>query len=138
MNWGITMVDKTDFERDEIDLEQLFLAARQTTPQTSGRLQNAVLADALTFMPQAKVHVRQTDSPYRRVRRGVKDVVGGWHALGGLVTASMVGVWIGVAPPSLLDGYHSLALTALYGETSSSEGVLDGFDLAIVLDEDFQ
>lgn len=148
VNWGITMVDETDFERGDIDLEQVFLKARQTTPQMSQRLQDAVLADALAFLPQSQVETdikakpetrtSSTDSAFRMLRRNVKDIVGGWHALGGLAVASVVGVWFGAAPPTFLGGYQSLALATLYGDTSFYDNVLDDFDLAIVLNEDLQ
>ncbi|WP_238928789.1 hypothetical protein [Alexandriicola marinus] len=45
--------------------------------------------------------------------RGVLDLMGGWPAMGGLVAAGVVGLWIGLAPPDLVDD----AVAGLLGGT---------------------
>lgn len=61
--------------------------------------------------------------------RGVLDLIGGWPAMGGLVAAGVAGLWIGIAPPELLNnvvsglfgGSVALDLTGL-GDAFGMEG----------------
>ncbi len=36
---------------------------------------------------------------------GLLDVIGGWPAMGGMIAAGVAGLWIGVAPPSVITTY---------------------------------
>lgn len=45
--------------------------------------------------------------------RGAFDLLGGWPAMGGLAAAGIVGLWIGVAPPELVND----AVAGLFGGT---------------------
>ena len=82
------MTDKND----EDDLEALFAHARATPPRTPDALILQVLADAKAEQPR---------SPHAGWRAWLAGL-GGLPALGGLVTATCVGFWMGVAPPDLL------------------------------------
>ena len=61
--------------------------------------------------------------------RSFLDAIGGWPAASGIVTAGMVGVTVGVSPPTMLsditDGY-------LYGTTDAYlVDPYDGFGFAL-------
>jgi len=79
-----------DFDTDR--LEDLFAAARATPPALPDRLQARILADAEQHMPMARMAWHRT----------LWQVLGGAAGLSGLVTATAVGVWLGVAPPATL------------------------------------
>ncbi|MGB3245256.1 MAG: hypothetical protein WBB25_12020 [Sulfitobacter sp.] len=83
---------------DDAALEAFFDAARADPPMVPQALMARVLADAQAAQP----------------------IVGGWRTwlralggapgLGGLVTATCVGVWIGLAPPQQLPDLGGLVL----------------------------
>lgn len=73
---------------DKFDLEALFEDARAQPPQMSGGLVARIAADAVAQMPTLPL--------WRRAMAAV----GGPAGLGGLVTATVAGFWIGVAPPA--------------------------------------
>jgi len=73
-------------------LEMLFQQARADPPRVPEALMARVLADAQALQPDAARPV----SRWRALLRAV----GGGPALGGLVTASCLGFWLGVAPPA--------------------------------------
>jgi len=70
------------------DLEAAFDAARNAPPQMPIGLSARILADAEANLPPAPLLQR------------LMAAIGGTASLGGLVTATMVGLWIGVAPPN--------------------------------------
>ena len=81
-------------------LEDLFAQARAAKPPVSDDLMARVLADAERAGHGASVVV---DRPGLWSR--FLDLVGGWPAVSGLAAATVAGVWIGVAPPAMLDDY---------------------------------
>ncbi len=104
----MTETDKTDTA-----LEALFEAARVTPPKPSEALMDRLLADAVALQPAA-------------LPRGWRywfDQLGGSAGLGGLVTATCVGFWIGIAPPEALPDVGALVL----GAEASSEADTYGF-----------
>lgn len=82
MHWGIRMT-----QRDNFDLEATFDAARAGPPQMPDGLLARIVADAEAVQPQVPL--------WRRLMAAV----GGPAGLGGLVTATVAGFWLGVAPP---------------------------------------
>lgn len=82
MHWGMTMTQPETF-----DLEVLFENARAQPPKMPDGLSDRIVTDALTHLPQLPL--------WRRVMAAV----GGPAGFGGLVTATVAGFWIGVAPP---------------------------------------
>jgi len=78
---------------DDPELEVFFDAARRTAPQPSGDLVARILADADAEQPKAPEPVRP---PWWR---SVLDGLGGAPAIGGLLTATVAGLWIGAAQP---------------------------------------
>ncbi|MGB5865169.1 MAG: hypothetical protein WBG95_12825 [Sulfitobacter sp.] len=75
-------------QRDEFDLEAAFDAARAKPPQMPNALMVRVLADARTVQPRPSLWQRLSAS------------VGGSAGVGGLITATVFGFWMGFAPPA--------------------------------------
>lgn len=94
------MMTKTN--SDDTELGLYFQAAQQQTPVADDALLARVLADGLAAQ---KAHV----APAPRARlaaprwRQLLAALGGWQGLGGLATAGLVGVWLGISPPAGLD-----------------------------------
>ncbi|WP_298857727.1 hypothetical protein [uncultured Sulfitobacter sp.] len=104
-------------QRDTFDLEALFEDARANPPQMRSDLSARILADAETQMPRVPL--------WRRVM----GAVGGPAGLGGLVTATVAGFWIGVSPP--VDTVDPLVLFGAVESTAAYELTdLTGFDWA--------
>ena len=104
------------------DLDDLFDAARAETPEVPQALMARVMADAAQAGNGAQTGARW---------HGWLAALGGARVLGGMVTATCVGFWIGVAPPQgvpdlagLVLGQDSLELVE--GETDSG---LFGWDI---------
>lgn len=64
------------------------------------RLMAAVLRDADALQPAAASPKAETLGIWQLVL----DAIGGWPTLGGLATAGVAGLWLGVAPPTSLEG----------------------------------
>lgn len=80
---------------DDRELEVFFDAARRTAPQPSADLMARILADAAAEQPQPVVAVAKPVPWWR----SAFDALGGAPAIGGLLTATVAGVWIGAAQP---------------------------------------
>ncbi len=87
----------TTDKRDEFGLDAYFTDAQNATPQPSEALLARIMADAEAQAVQAPVPVR----PARFT--SLWAAIGGWPSAAGLVTATLVGVWIGVYQPAGLD-----------------------------------
>lgn len=97
----------TDKDTNTPSLEALFETARATPPEMPEGLLAKVVADAERQMPAAAKR-----RPMSRLRRWF-ETLGGGAGVGGLITATCVGFWIGVAPPDgLLAFGDALAGTA--------------------------
>jgi len=85
----------------DAELDALFAAAVRDAPTPSGDLLQRIVADA-DMVSAAR------QAPPLRVRRGLVDrlmaALGGWPAVAGLATATVVGIWIGYASPDALNG----------------------------------
>lgn len=75
-------------QRDSFDLEAAFEAARADPPQMSAALLARIEADALE-------HQRPVP-----LWRRLLGALGGPAGVGGLVTATVMGFWVGFAPPA--------------------------------------
>ena len=84
-------------------LDDLFAQARQLAPVPDAALTARVLADAARPVPVP------------RPPQSFWAQLGGWPALGGLATATIAGIWIGIASPSVVADYAA----ALLGEPVS-------------------
>lgn len=104
-------------------LGTLFSAAQEHRPEPSAEFMARMQAEALAVQPVAGL--RDSESLWSRVR----NAVGGWPGIAGLVATSIVGVWIGVSPPE--------GVLSLYDLQSAAMGALgvdplSGFDLALL------
>ncbi|EBA12487.1 hypothetical protein RCCS2_14359 [Roseobacter sp. CCS2] len=80
-------------------LDGLFAQARKTTAAPSDDLTARVLADADAMQPQSTA----VATPQMGLWARMLDTLGGWPAVGSLATATVVGIWVGVAPPSSVE-----------------------------------
>ena len=104
--------------RNDDFLDDIFAEARAVTPDPHEDLVARVLADAV-LPPRS-----QQTEPRETLWTRFLDSIGGWPAASGLAAATLVGVWIGVAPPSSVE-----ELTASFiGEQVSVALFSSGFD----------
>ncbi|MBB4175326.1 hypothetical protein [Sulfitobacter noctilucicola] len=101
-------------QNNDAMLEDLFQQARATPPHAPDALMERVLADAQQEQPR----------PAFKGWRDWLGALGGIPGLSGLVTASCVGFWLGIAPP---DAVPDLTATVWGVETEYTE---DSFDSA--------
>ncbi len=80
-------------------LEDIFAQARAVASTPSDDLMARVLAGAVPPTPPV------ISAPPTSVGKRLLDMLGGWPAVSGLVTATFAGVWIGVAPPASIQDY---------------------------------
>lgn len=131
MNWGIAMADA---DKAMQELDDLFAAARGNPAPMSVHLTRAILDDAVAAQSAITAPM---SVPKPRIQVGLwrqlMGVIGGLPAVGGLVTACAIGVWVGLAPPSFLPDPMQLV-----GYTDSTSVPYDSYDLAMVLGEEMQ
>lgn len=89
---------KDDFEG--AGLETLLDAARAAAPRPSSDLLDRIAADAALSQPRAGLP--RAGAPSRGVWGQMLDSLGGWPTIGGLITATVAGVYIGIAQPGLI------------------------------------
>lgn len=103
---------------DEDMLENLLQDARARPQPVPQALMDRILADAMAMQPE----------PAPRGWRGLWQAIGGAPAFGGLVTATAVGFWIGVAAPAGVSDFAAALITgsdALSVEVAQERGVAD-------------
>ena len=117
MHWGSAMTDKNQI--NDAELETFFEAARAAPPAVPDALMAAVLADA------GAVQAAPKNSGWGAWLANL----GGLPGLGGLVTATCVGFWLGVAPPEVMPDLAGFVLgtEAVLEDGLASEPGLDGF-----------
>lgn len=115
------MTDRIDGKQDGDDLDDLFAAARRVAPAPPDALMARVLADAMA----AQAAVRRAPRPGLLAQ--LREALGGWPAIGGLATAGVVGLAIGIAAPA---GLADLT-AALLGQPA------DGYLVDLVPELDF-
>lgn len=81
-------------------LDDLFAEARELAPKPSAALVARVLADAES--PRTATPIRK-----RGLMERMFDMIGGWPAAGGLLAATIAGLWIGVAPPASVEDFSA-------------------------------
>ena len=111
------MTDKNQI--NDAELETFFEAARAAPPAVPDALMAAVLADAEAVQAAPK------NSGWGAWLANL----GGLPGLGGLVTATCVGFWLGVAPPEVMPDLAGFVLgtEAVLEDGLASEPGLDGF-----------
>ncbi|MEQ6204061.1 hypothetical protein ABMC88_13505 [Sulfitobacter sp. HNIBRBA2951] len=101
---------------DSFDLEAAFEAARAAPPVMPDGLAARIVADAAAQMPRAPWWQRMMAS------------VGGPAGVGGLVTATVVGFWVGVAPPDTsVDPLALMGIETALDDTSDDLPAFGGF-----------
>jgi hypothetical protein len=118
----MTEPDKPDF-----DLDELFDAARSDAGPIGDPLTNRILTDAARV--QAAWAMRRKEPAGFAQQIGA--AFGGWMGVGGLVSAGLVGIWLGFAP---LEGVPDLAMIWT-GETTEI-GFFPADDLVTAMLED--
>jgi len=95
------------------ELNSLFAAAQKARAKPSEALMARVLADA----EAAQTGFQEIATPAMRPGRMQQlfRVLGGWPSVGGLVAATVTGLWIGVNPPSGLSAGISEVTQAYLG-----------------------
>jgi len=78
-------------------VDALLADAAEVQADVPDHLMAAVLRDADAVQPAAK------PAPSPGLWDAVLDMIGGWSAVGGLATAGVAGIWLGVAPPVALE-----------------------------------
>ena len=110
---------------DDKQIEALFAAARQDRSELPDTLSQRMLRDAeQTQQGFARPEAVVTAGP--GLLGQIKAALGGWPTLGGLATACLAGLWIGVAPPAFLPDpldlvYSDDALSVLDQDSALSE-----------------
>lgn len=88
----------TDMGRDHPDLDDMFALAQRNGGLPSADLMARVLADAEDVL---RVKAAPDPSAVEVVRVGrwslLMQALGGWGGVGGLLTASFAGLWLGLA-----------------------------------------
>lgn len=84
-------------EPDDV-LDAFFDAAKAAPARASGALLDQVLADAQSVQDAASDRGVGLAETRNGLFSGLIKALGGWPALGGLATATVAGVWIGVSP----------------------------------------
>ena len=116
----------TDREPDNMKaVDALFETAREVSPQVPDHLMQRVLLDAEAARTQTLAAHRPT------LWAQISDMIGGHFGLGGLIAATLAGVWLGFAPPATVENMSA----ALFGTSETINLSPDADDLlAGVLD----
>lgn len=101
-------------DKDDAFLDDIFAAARDADGTVSDALIDRVVADA-GLVPRAPV--KET------LWQSLVSAIGGWPALGGVVTAGLAGVWVGFMPPMQVESFAASVLG-----TTTSVSFLGEFD----------
>jgi len=87
---------------DEKMLDDTFAQMRDGGVDPSDALMNRIMMDADTVLAQGAAPVGRLRPTWRAA---LADLIGGWPSIGGLVAATMAGLWIGVSPPAALTNF---------------------------------
>lgn len=95
-----------DWMKEDAALDDLFAAARRAEPGPSGawlaRVQEAAEAEQAAFRA-VDPGLARSGTEAAGLWALVAGVFGGWGALGGMLTATVAGIWIGFAGADRLD-----------------------------------
>ncbi|WP_373635276.1 hypothetical protein [Yoonia sp. SS1-5] len=92
-------------------LDAILDDARDARPQVPDALMARVLADAAAA--HAPPEPVMSNAP--RGWAAIAQLLGGMPALGGLATAAVAGLWLGIAPPPVIETFSA----GLFGDTVS-------------------
>ncbi len=121
MNWGLKMSDRSDLDKA---LDAILSEMRAAAPEPRAELLARVLADAEAAhvapgvgSPAAPRRVTRPAGPFARLAASF----GGWGGVGGLLTATVAGLWIGLSGATASD---TLSLV-WSGDSAAASGVVD-------------
>ena len=112
----------SDRKDDMADLDVFFDAAKTEQPGVSDALMDRIMADANSVADEWQREISSEpvkDSWVRRVLNGI----GGWPAVSGMATATVLGVAVGISPPALLT-----EMTAGYLDGTADPYLVDPYD----------
>lgn len=112
---------------EDAGFEAFLAAARAVRPEPSADLMARILTDALAELPPPGGVTPSGAGFGARVRA----ILGGWGSIGGLVTATLAGVWIGFAAPGPL----AALTTDLLSATATSTPTVDTVELMPEFDD---
>jgi hypothetical protein len=119
----------TEPNKDDIALDAFFAAARSDKSVPGDALMARILADAGQVQGRPATPAgAPTPAPVSTGWRSILAAIGGWPAMGGMVMATMAGLWIGISPPSSLTTFAS----GLLGETVSVQIYADDDPLGLL------
>jgi hypothetical protein len=119
----------TEPDKDDIALDAYFAAARSEKSAPGDVLMARILADAAQAQGRPATPAgAPTPASVSTGWRSVLAAIGGWPAMGGMVMATMAGLWIGISPPSALTSFAS----GLLGETISVQVYADDDPLGLL------
>lgn len=84
------------------DLDGFFAAARREAGPLPAGLAARMQADAARVQAEIAAAVPSGGRARPGLWQELRAALGGWAGLGGLATAGVAGVWLGLAPPALL------------------------------------
>lgn len=95
-------------EKDK-DLEACFAAARTLAPMPDRALLDRIAAEGRALQPLPR-HMPEAERAPAGQRgagpwRAIFGTLGGWSALGGLMTAGLAGLWLGLSDTGGVSGY---------------------------------
>lgn len=115
--------DHDETGRESEALEGFFEAARAHGTAPGAAFLERVHADALAAQPRPRPL-----APAPRARGGWLAALGGWPALTGLATATVAGLWIGVADPATVGDLAFGGLDSGYDFSGFMGGYALGLD----------
>lgn len=109
---------------DETQIDTTFAQMRAGTVTPSEALMDRIMMDADGILAQDVLPAVQSRPTFGAM---IRDVIGGWPSMGGLVAATMAGLWIGIFPPAavtdLTQGYVGSTVEVQLFETDIYAGL---------------
>jgi len=81
-------------------VDDMLAEAATVRAEVPDALMAAVLRDAEALQPAAVTQAPASPGLWQMLL----ETIGGWPTMGGLATAGVAGLWLGVAPPATLEG----------------------------------
>jgi len=115
----------TEMQEHDDGLAVFFTAARAAAPEPSGQFLTRLIAQGEAVQAERLSAALAPPRPAGRVARGglfaaLAAALGGWGAMGGMVTAAATGLWIGFAGSETMLQAVGLEATGTAQVTASS------------------
>jgi len=116
---------RKEADMNDSDLDNLFAQARLAGPMPSTDLMARILSDAEQHQQLAAGFVRAAVPPRQGLWASMLAAIGGGAALAGLSTATIAGLWLGMAQPA---SFTAVTETFLSTKTLDTVDLIPGFD----------